>query len=386
MNRISTIAAPAYGQASLASVFLSVCLAACGGGSSGGGTGGAGGGGGSSSSVLYVASRTNGAGEILAYAVNSNTGLLSTSTSFPAPEYLYELKGDPSGKFLYGSDFDAGAVRVYSVDSATGALTEVIGSPFTSPQVFGNGGPLAVSPNGKFLFFSDASGDITTFSISAGTLNPNGIVVQDENQPYHFAVDPSGNFLYVANHSDTSDGQQFSVFAIDQTSGALSEVQGSPFGFQSNSAPAGIAIHPDGNFLYSTLSNNGSIEGLSVVRATGALSLVSGSPWKTMELVPNFVAITPSGSFLYVSTAGLGAIQAFSIDSSTGGLTAVATYTGGNPTQMVFDPAGKFLYTSWPAFHEIEMSTIDQTTGALSQPVEIPADSDPGAIAIVQLP
>jgi 6-phosphogluconolactonase len=388
MNRISTINKELSGLATIAFLFLAVNLASCGGGSSGGGSGGpggggpGGGGGPSISSVLYVASGNNGAGEILAFTVDSNTGALSTATSFPGPQFLYELKGDPSGKFLYGSDFDAGAVRVYSVNSMTGSLAEVTGSPFTAPQVSGNGGPLAVSPNVKFLFFSNAFGDITTFSNSAGTLTPNGVVVQDVNQPYHFAVDPSGNFLYVADHSDSS----FSVFAIDQTTGALSAVQGSPFGFQSNSEPAGIAIHPNGNFLYSTLSNSAGVEGILVNRNTGVLSLISGSPWVTTELIPNFVSITPSGSFLYVSTAGVGAIQAFSIDSIGGGLTAIATFTGGNPTQMVFDPAGKFLYTPYPASHEVAMSAIDQNTGALSQPVVVPADSTTGAIAIIPLP
>jgi 6-phosphogluconolactonase len=368
---------------------LILSLGACGGGSTGtgGGTGSPGGGGGpATSSVLYVASGSNGAGEILAFAVNASTGALATPASFPAPQLLNELKVDPSGKFLYGSDFDAGAVRVYAVDPSTGALSEVAGSPFSAPQVIGNGGPLAVSPNGKFLFFSNSTGSITTFAISTATLTPNGIAVQDQNQPDHFAVDPSGNFLYVANHSDENEGDQFSVFAIDQMSGALSAVAGSPFGFQGNSQPAGIAVHPNGNFLYSTLSNSGEVEGMAVARASGALSLISGSPWKTMELIPNFTTIAPSGSYLYVSTAGLGAIQAFSIDASSGGLTAVATYTGGNPTYMVFDPAGKHLYTTWPSFHQVAMFTIDAATGELSGPVEVPADSDTGALAIVQLP
>jgi 6-phosphogluconolactonase len=383
MNRIPTIPQRLSRLITIPFFLAIVSLTACGGGPGGGSSGG---GNSSTPSVLYVASGDNGAGEILAFAIDPTNGSLSAPTSFSGPEVFYELRSDPSGAFLYGS---ADGVRIYSVNSSTGALTEVAGSPFRAPQVGADGGPIAVSPNGKFLFYSDHLGNITTFSISAGTLAPNGIVVEDDNQPYHFAVDPAGSFLYVANHSDFSpEGSQFSVFAIDQSSGALSPVPGSPFGFENGSGgsgPAGIAIHPNGNFLYSTLSNVAGLEGMSVARSTGALSLTPGSPWNTTGQIPNFVSITPSGNFLYVSGTGPGAIQAFSIAPSGGGLTAVGTYQGAG-TEIVFDSAGKFLYTVYPAFHEVAMSAIDQTTGALSQPVVVPAGADPGAIAVIHLP
>jgi 6-phosphogluconolactonase len=332
---------------------------------------------------LYLATGANGQGEILAFSVDPTTGRLSSPASFPAPQAIYEMRTDPTGNFLFASDFDAGAVRAYSVNGTTGALTEINGSPFTSPQTMGNGGPLAVSPDGKFLFFADASGDITTFSISAGMLTPTGTSVQDGNQPYQFAVDPSGKFLYVSNHSDFGVGDQFSVFAIDSATGALSAVAGSPFHFQSNSDPSGITIRSDGNFVYSALSNSAGVEGLAVDRATGALTLISGSPWGTGQ-IPEQVAITPSGKYLYVSTLGVGAIHPFSVDQSSGALTALPAVTGGNPTQMIIDRGGTFLYSSYPNFHQIAIYPIEQATGALGQPVMISAGTGPGALAIVQ--
>ena len=296
------------------------------------------------------------------------------------------MKVDPSGRFLYASDFDSCAVRLYSISSSDEGLSEVTGSPFSSPLIFGNGGPLAVAPNGKFLFFSDSFGDIVTFSIASGTLTP-GTVVQDGNQPLDFAVDPSNKFLYVANHSNPSGGQ-FSVFVIDPTSGTLTAVPGSPFTFQTNTGPYGIAVHPNGQFVYSTLSNTEDLDGLSVDLSTGVLSLLSGAPFSAGVLIPQGIAMHPSGKFLYASTAGVGSIVAFSVDQQTGALTDIGGAAGGGPVQLAIDRAGKFLYATYPGAgeHEIAEYQIDSVSGALISVSSVGAGADPGALAIVQLP
>ena len=368
----------------------SLALIACGGGSgSGSSTSGGGNGGGGTTSqteILYVASGSNGQGEILTYTVNPNSEL-STPVSINGPSNVYEMHIDPTGKFLYASDFDLGAVHVYSINSSTGALTEVTGSPFTASQAPGNGGPLAASPDGKFLFYSNATGAIATFTVSSGVLTPTDAVVNVPGQPSEMVVDPTSKFLYLANHADYFVGAgQFSVFAIDSTTGALTEVPGSPFSFQTNSEPSGIAMHPSGNFLYTALSNSAAVDGVSVNTSTGTLTLISGAPWATGSFLPDYVAIAPSGAFLYVSQKGIGGVNAFSVDQTNGALTLLQTLNGGSPNQIVVSPTGKFLYASDTAFHAVSTYPIDQSSGSLGQSTDVPAGDDPGAIAIVQLP
>lgn len=296
------------------------------------------------------------------------------------------MTADSAGTFLYGSDFDAGAVRAYAIQASTGELTEIDGSPFSSPLLMGNGGPIAVSPDGKFVFFSDSIGDITTFSTANGALSPGASVLQDMNQPNQFAVDPSGSFLYVANLSDF-DQAQFSVFAIAPTTAVLTPASGSPFLFQGNSGPFGIVVHPSGNFLYSTLSNAAGVDALAVNRTTGSLALVQGSPWTTW-FAPENLAMDPSGKFLYVDVAGVGSLVAFTVDPTTGALTQSGSYDANG--KLAIDPSGKFLYVS--EFLGLNMGQIvafqiDQSTGALSPVPGSPfmAGADPGALAIVQL-
>jgi 6-phosphogluconolactonase len=353
-------------RACLAAVTVAL-LCALGTGGCGSGSGGAssGGGGQGMSEVLYVATGNNGLGQIMSFNIDQSTGVLTSSNAYSAPEYIFQMAVDPGEQFLYASDFDSGGVRVYSIAPTTGALTEVAGSPFFSPNLTGNGGPVSVSVDGKLVFFSDATGDVTTFFASAGVLTPSATSITDMNQPNQFAVDLAGQFLYVADLSDFGQAQ-FSVFSINHATGALTPASGSPFLFQSNSGTYGIALSPAANFLYASLSNAAGVDALSVNTNNGSLALVAGSPWQA-QFAPKSLAIDPKGRFLYVAVTGVGSIFAFTINSTTGALSQVGTYSGeGN---LAVDPSGKFLYASYnPAINTGEISAyqIDQTSGALS--------------------
>jgi 6-phosphogluconolactonase len=337
--------------------------------------------------VLYVASGSNGQGQILAFPVTADSGILGAARAINAPEYLYEMEADAAGKFLYASDFDSGEMRVYAIQSSTGALSEMAGSPFAPSTPPSNGGPFVLSPDGKFLFYSDAFGNISTFSISSGTLSPvGGAVAQDNGQPYEMAVDPTGKFLYVVDHADYVVDGEMSVFSISST-GTLTEISGSPFSFHSgnNSEPSGIAMHPSGKFLYTGLTTVPTgIDGYVANTQTGALSLISGAPWVSGGSGTNYLIMAPSGARLYASDPS--GVNTFAIDPSSGALTkqdALADATGG-PTWMVIDKAGKFLYAANPPFKNVSSYPIDPTTGNVTNPVNYPAGDDPGAMALVQ--
>jgi 6-phosphogluconolactonase (cycloisomerase 2 family) len=200
------------------------------------------------------------------------------------------MKADPGARFLFASNFDDNTITAYSIDSTTGVLAEISGSPFSFPVGVGNGGPLAVDPKGRFLFYSDPSGQIGTFIINSnGSLTPSGgAIQQDGNEPVQMAADPSGHFLYVSNYSD-SPGGDISAFSIDSTSGALTPLPGSPFTLAANSGTNGVAIHNSGKYLYASL-NTGGIAAVSIDTSTGALTLVPGSPfdggpWSPLRLI-----------------------------------------------------------------------------------------------------
>jgi 6-phosphogluconolactonase len=180
-----------------------------------------------------------------------NVGAGGTLTAVPGsptvvrPPFITAGKGptnvraaiDTAGRFLFVADSTSMQMFVYSV-AASGALTQVVGSPFQD-QVFA--GAVAVSPNGQFVFVAGFdSAQVAALSVNQGTgaLTPvagspfdNG-PFRNGGAPISDAhVDPTGKFLLTAD----SDQGKITVFSIDQNSGALTNVAGSPF----TAAPVG---------------------------------------------------------------------------------------------------------------------------------------------------
>lgn len=135
---------------------------------------------------------------------------------------------DPAGKFLFVGDTISQNTWVYAI-AADGSLTLVPGSPFTTP---GNAGVDVVSRDGRFLF--EGGGAVAgvsqihsdgTLSTVAGSPFPNGPFNNGGAPVGGIATDPQGKFLFLA---DTEESK-ITVFTIDQNTGALTNVAGSPF-------------------------------------------------------------------------------------------------------------------------------------------------------------
>lgn len=335
----------------------------------------------SQTEILYAAYPTpNGGGAggyVVPLKINTSTGGLTALNPVLGPGNAFAIAADPSGKFLYTSDFNTGVVYGYAIDSASGNLTPLNGSPYASPaSPGGNGGTLTIDPVANFLFYVDTSENIVTFVRNTdGTLTPSSAaVVNDRYQPLSLSVDPLGTFLYAANHSDFN-GEQISVFSIDPNTGGLTEIPGSPFAFmQSNSEPWGLAVSNDGNFLFTALSNTAQLAVLSVDRTTGSVSPISGSPFSTAESIPERLILSPSGKYLYVGNASAGSISAFSVNTSSGTLSLVhSPFTTIANWVLAADPSGRYLFSS-PNVSSQQGAVwkIDQT-GGLSQVSNIPS-------------
>jgi 6-phosphogluconolactonase (cycloisomerase 2 family) len=123
------------------------------------------------------------------------------------------------------------------------------------------------------------------------------------------------NHLYYV--SSTFDG--VSEFTINPTTGALTEMPGSPVANPAHEG-LGVRVAPNGKHLYVNAPLSGLVVAYTINTTTGKLTPVAGSPFK----VPgedNFMDIDETGGFLY--TANGNTISGFRINSTTGKLTAV---------------------------------------------------------------
>jgi 6-phosphogluconolactonase len=184
---------------------------------------------------LYVANN-GGSNDISAFAIDLAG---ATGALFPVPGSPFPAGGNPlslafgaGGKFLYSANPDPTnpSISGFSIDLGTGALTPLSGSPFPLPVSH----YIATDQTGAYLYVTSGA-SIVGYAIDAttGALTPlPGFPVAAGANAYSITVDPTNQFLYVANDGAAN----VSGFRLDASTGALTPMSGSPF-------PAGI--HPE---------------------------------------------------------------------------------------------------------------------------------------------
>ena len=246
--------------------------------------------------------------------------------------------------FFHGS---SGANNTINTASISGSLFQVL--PGISIDVGQSIVGSMIVVNKKFLYIPDqnGSGGVMGFSINRSS----GALTEITGSP--FAVAPSqittlaadpdangGRFLFAA---DFTSGDLV-VFTIDPTSGALTPVTGSPFpnsGFEANH----LKVDGTGNYLYASAGNTtGDVAGFLIDQNTGALSPVAGSPF---ALTVSQIDVDPTGTFLLAVDGGASEINVIPIESGTGSLllNSAVSYPTVDPVDgVLIHPSGKFVY------------------------------------------
>jgi 6-phosphogluconolactonase len=194
-------------------------------------------------------------------------------------------------------------------------------------------------------------------------------------------VSDSGAFVYVTNR----DSDTLSVFAVDQDSGALAEINGSPFAARDGPR----AIEFSGKFAFVANRFEDTVSVFEVDTATGALSEIAGSPFAAGD-DPRSEVVHPSGKYLYVMNAISSDITAYSIDAGTGALAQIqgspfpvgATLLSAVPPTIEMDAMGKVIYVTDSASNGVSAFRVDEATGAL-QPIQ--TTSTPGIASSIAL-
>jgi 6-phosphogluconolactonase (cycloisomerase 2 family) len=158
--------------------------------------------------------------------------------------------------------------------------------------------------------------------------------------PISAAIDPKGLFLFAANVNSNS----VSAFTINQSSGIITPVTGSPF--PSGRNPQSVVIEHQGKFLYVPNGNDASVSAYAINSTTGALTQIAGSPFAAGS-VP--VAAVSKKSFLYVGNSADKTVSQYAIDPMTGALSQIAAPfpTGmSGPLGLAISPDEPLLYVA----------------------------------------
>jgi 6-phosphogluconolactonase len=288
---------------------------------------------------VYVANHDS--NDLSAYVINPTSGALTqiAGSPFPAGTGPHGVTVDPTGKFVYVANEQSNNISAYTINAASGALTPISGSPFPAGAA-----PHSVTINrtGRLVYVANHdSNNISAYTISRrgaapGSLTPiSGSPFPAGSGPHGVTVDPTDRFVYVANHL-SNNISAYTITWMGSVQGALTQISGSPFA--AGAGPHGVRVDPTGQFVYVANhdSNNVSAYSITLVgRGRGTLTAVAGSPFPA-DTGPHGVTVDPSGKFVYVANHLSNDISAYSITawgSARGALTAIsgAPFAGLSP-------------------------------------------------------
>jgi 6-phosphogluconolactonase (cycloisomerase 2 family) len=334
-----------------------------------------------SSDFVYQAN----ANQVSIFEVDSNSG---TVLATPNPVASAQIPGGivaTSNHFLYVTEYAnlGGVVYGYAVNTSTGELSALTGSPFnTGVQQPAQG--MAVDPAGKFLYVTEPNtNEVVVLAIAAdGSLTPitGSPFETNDVHPTAASMDASGSYLYVSNLDSPQGG--VSAFSIDMSSGALTAISGSPFATMANGGPGQLATDPVGKYLYVPMSTGAAVVAFAQ-DSSGALVPLSGSPF-AVGSQPNSVAVDPTGKLLFSADFAGNDVSILSIDAG-GALTPVPgspVAVANNPYQVAVNASGTLLFVSCAGSLSIVTFTVS-SSGALTPVAPLNGGPTSAGVAIV---
>ncbi|EOQ96451.1 IPT/TIG domain protein [Leptospira wolbachii serovar Codice str. CDC] len=297
------------------------------------------------------------------YSLNMNTGEIVATPGSPYPLASNSAKFSANGKFAYSGGFGITNISSYAVNPTNGFLSSLntnAGTTTIDPVFF------AFHPSSRFLYVSSISGaSIAAFAFDQNT----GILtkINDYNQPCscslnHLAITHNGKFLYVTGNGGS---EPIIGYLIDQATGVLSNLVGSPFATGISNLEA-LLIEPTSNYLYS-VSGTSVIVGRQIDLSTGSLTAIPGSPFA--GTAGNFRAVMhPSGRYFYTVNILGAQLAKHDISLTNGSLSSAnSILTFGSNLQFVtLDPTGTYGFVSNISSNNFYQFRVDAVTGGTS--------------------
>lgn len=315
----------------------------------------------------FVANLSDGTnGDVSAFTIDPTTGLLTPvmGSPFVADQGPTAVAVDTNGLYAYVSNVTTSDLTIFSVDQTAGTLT-----PVANVVTPGTGGAsIAVSPSDQYVYVAGygANPAPNTGSIAGFTNSGSGSLTalssgpfQAGDTPYGVAVDPASQLVFAT----TANSHFLWVYTIG-SDGSLTAVNQ----YSTGSGSYGVAVYPlgtaSGGFVYTANGASNTVSGFSY-DGSGNLTALSGSPFYPKNTTPQGIAIDPQGQYLYVTNRGDNNVTTFSIDPSTGNLTLMGTVlTGQGPIAVTVDPSGQFVYVV--NYTDGSVSLFSASAGVLS--------------------
>jgi 6-phosphogluconolactonase len=234
------------------------------------------------------------------------------------------------------------------------------------------------------------------YDSASGKLEPLNLVGKIVN-PSFLAADPHYKYLYAASELEGDKIGAVAGFAIDRSTGALTELNSRS---SEGLAPCHLAVDNTGKMLLAANYTSGSVP-VYPIESDGKLGPLSGlmkatgtGPDKGRQEGPHAheTVFSADNRFAYVPDLGLDEIRIYKVDAAHATLTPndppfAKTDPGSGPRHIVLSPDNKFAYVIHELKPQVGVFSRDAATGALthlqtisSVPDDFKAVSNPAEI------
>jgi len=309
-------------------------------------------------------------------------GMTACSSDYTL-DYLYVT----TSKAITNGD---GGISAYKVDNQSGALTQMVDSPYDS----GGRNPVAIAlaPNSQAVYVINNEGgsDIVEFLIGTDgklypknsyTLGPlgaaptlaTGAVIDGTNK--YLIV----SFTYQPGYTALNPGAGgVAVFAInsDNSLNATPIANGSLYYFPTGNAPVSIGVSPCTTapaacpssyvpYIYVVEQDSSAplVREFSLSLSTGKLTQIGTV---SAGVTPHAIAEDPTARFVYVTDSTSNQLIGYTVSPTTGLLSPMALgpfSTSLYPEGLTVDPRGKYLYVTNYNASTVTGYALDQATG-----------------------
>lgn len=343
-----------------------------------------------SGEYLYVANWVG--GSLSAYRINSQTGQLTSlpGSPFMTDLYPYAVAVHPSGRFVYGLSWASEGVVAHRVDPQSGELTRI---PDLAYPLRGSS-PVAMSflPGGRQAYvpnFHSANVSVLDVDLQTGALSLRD-TVQTRSGPRSISLAQGQAAPVAAFITDRA-------FALETTGVLASYRQQLADGSLKPLARLAIEVRSealvvsnDGRFVYLADADGDRVFAYGFDPVNGQFTEVPGSPYATGK-TPRDLTLDINGRYLYVVNTGSDSLSAYAVDSDSGALTIArgSPYaTGRAPMSVTLDAAARyalvtnsgsdsvsvFRYRTSAGPLRIEMRKVGSPFATNKQPVELAID------------
>ena len=318
---------------------------------------------------------------IYSVSMDAKTGALRFGSTLAVITNPSFVKTSPDGEFLYAvselGPKDASSGEIYSYKILPDNSLKLLNSLPTNGLAPCN---IEVDPSGNFVFVANYLGGVVTMyqKITDGSLEEKQVITlenKEKSHPHSVTISEDNSTAYIADLGN----DRIWIFDLDIKKGRLQPHQQPFIALETGSGPRHFTLSGDGEYAYSMNELNSTVSVFRILENGGLdlLQNISSLPKDFKEKNSGAdIHLHPSGEFLYVSNRGHNSIAIFKVDEASGELKTVghADTRGRTPRNFAIAPGGEFLFVANQDSGNITSFKIDEQSAELEfmESLEIP--------------